>query len=139
MFDLPVMTKAQRRGANKYRLMLYEAGFAQVQFSVYAKYLVNATGVRGLLPTLRAEIPDDGEVRVLRLTDEQWAGTYRSFGRVQVASEAIPTQLDLFADGKNLPETPITRGRDRTGVKSIEVKAPKSDQGQAISPTLPPT
>ena len=91
MFDLPVKTKEQRRGANRYRNMLYDQGFSQVQFSVYAKYLINASGVRSLLPRLRQAIPVNGEVRVLRLTDEQWSSTYRYFGDREVSPEERPS------------------------------------------------
>lgn len=96
MFDLPVVTKVQRRDATRYRQGLLDLGFSQVQLSVYVKYLVNATGVRSLLPQLRAGIPDNGEVRILRLTDEQWSKTYRYYGQTTVANEPRPTQLALF-------------------------------------------
>ena len=73
MFDLPVKTKQQRREATQYRKLLLDLGFSQVQLSVYSKYLVNASGVRGILPWLKGRVPPRGEVRVLRLTDEQRA------------------------------------------------------------------
>lgn len=100
MFDLPVVTREQRSEANKYRKALYDSGFEQIQFSVYAKYLVNASGVRSLLPVLRGRIPANGEVRVIRLTDEQWAGMYRYYGQVELRPERVPTQLALFGAAK---------------------------------------
>lgn len=96
MFDLPVGTKEQRRRATKYRKTLLDLGFSQVQLSVYSKYLVNASGLRGLIPWVRDGIPPDGEVRMLRLTDEQWAATYRYYGPAQISVEAKPEQLGLF-------------------------------------------
>lgn len=98
MFDLPVNTKEQRRQATRYRKLLLDDGFSMVQFSVYAKYLVNATGLRAMLPWMRTNIPTGGAVRVLRLTDEQWAGTYRYFGVEQIAVEPVPTQLAIAFD-----------------------------------------
>jgi len=98
MFDLPVKSRGQRKAANDYREMLYEAGFSQVQFSVYAKYLINATGMRSLLPALRGHVPPEGEVRILRLTDEQWAGMYRYYGRGEVPPESTPQQMVLITD-----------------------------------------
>lgn len=98
MFDLPVATKPQRRLATKYRKNLLDLGFSMIQFSVYAKYVINATGLRSMLPIIRSEIPPNGEVRVLRLTDEQWAATYRYYGVAEVAVEAIPEQLGLALD-----------------------------------------
>ena len=119
MFDLPVKTKEQRRGANRYRNMLYDQGFSQVQFSVYAKYLINASGVRSLLPRLRQAIPVNGEVRVLRLTDEQWSSTYRYFGDREVSPEERPSQLELFLPKEKMDEDQLLIiGSNRTGVKT---------------------
>ena len=98
LFDLPVKTKVQRRNANRYRNLLLDFGFLGIQYSVYAKYLVNASGLRAMLPTLKERIPSQGEVRILRLTDEQWAATYRFYGRTEVPIEMQPTQLGLFVD-----------------------------------------
>ena len=96
MFDLPVKSKEQRRGATRYRSMLLDLGFSQIQFSVYAKYLVNATGARTIVTRLKTGIPNNGDVRALKITDEQWAGTYRWFGSVEVEMETKPAQLVLF-------------------------------------------
>ena len=38
MFDLPVMTKAQRKAAMKFREFLLDQGFEKGQFSVYARF-----------------------------------------------------------------------------------------------------
>ena len=98
MYDLPVKTKPQRRDATRYRHLLLDFGFIGIQYSVYCKYLVNATGVRSMLPDLKRSIPPSGEVRILRLTDEQWASTYRFYGPTEVEIEGRPTQLVLFVD-----------------------------------------
>lgn len=108
MFDLPVKTREQRRRASQYRLMLLEIGFSMVQLSIYSKYLINATGLRSILPQIKNEIPNNGAVRVMRLTDEQWASTYRYYGPIDTSNEPIPDQLALFADE---PEEEKTEGR----------------------------
>ena len=96
MFDLPVTTKEQRRLASQYRNMLLDMGFSQVQYSIYSKYFINATGVRRILTPLKSYIPDMGEVRALRITDEQWAGTFRWYGPNEMPVENKPSQLALF-------------------------------------------
>ncbi len=96
MFDLPVKTKDQRRLASNYRNMLLDFGFSQIQYSIYYKYFVNATGVRRVLTPLKICVPERGEVRALRVTDEQWASTFRWYGPLDAAVEAKPSQLVLF-------------------------------------------
>ena len=116
MFDLPVLTRAERKAANHYREMLYDYGFSQVQFSIYAKYVINATGLRTILPSLRGNVPPAGEVRVLRLTDEQWASMYRYYGAREVPPEERPSQLTLISDEEiesNRATDPVGRTRGR--------------------------
>ena len=98
MFDLPTMTKKQRKEASRYRNLLRDFGFSMVQLSVYSKYLVNGTGLLPILPVLKSRVPPLGEVRVLRLTDDQWAGMYRYYGPSAVEVERAPSQLALFDD-----------------------------------------
>lgn len=95
MFDLPTKTKVQRRHATQYRNQLLDLGFSQVQLSVYSKLLVNASGIRAMLPILR-NVPPNGEVRILRLTDQQWASTWRYYGDRQIENHQQPEQLLLI-------------------------------------------
>lgn len=98
MFDLPTKTKRQRREATRYRNGLLDLGFSQVQLSVYCKYLINASGVRAILQPLRLNIPDYGAVRILRLTDEQWAHAYRYYGKRELPNQPPYEQLVLLSD-----------------------------------------
>ncbi len=41
MFDLPVMTKKERKVASRFRNDLLDQGFLMIQFSVYARPCVN--------------------------------------------------------------------------------------------------
>lgn len=96
MFDLPVITKQQRRSANQYRKFLLNIGFDPVQLSVYCKYLVNATGAIRILEEVKATVPFEGEVRVIRLTDTQWSTQSRFFGPNNTAVERQPQVLEIF-------------------------------------------
>ena len=101
MFDLPTRTKQQRRDASRYRNLLRDLGFNMTQLSVYSKYLINATGLLPILPQLKTNVPPNGQVRVIKLTDDQWAGMYRYYGPATLPTESAPTQLILFDDEEN--------------------------------------
>jgi len=77
MFDLPTVTKQERNSANNYRHMLLDEGFSRIQWSVYAKYFINGTGLTRTSYLLKSELPPGGVVRLLKLTDSQWAATVR--------------------------------------------------------------
>ena len=96
MFDLPVKTKLQRKHATDYRKQLLESGFSAIQLSIYAKYVLNASGLRSIVSPLKKAVPAGGEVRLLRLTDTQWGEMYRWFGAKELKPEERPSQLLLF-------------------------------------------
>ena len=72
MFDLPVLTKAQRRTATEFRNALLEDGFFMVQFSVYTRACPDVDRMEKHAERLQKMVPEAGNVRVLFLTDAQW-------------------------------------------------------------------
>ena len=71
-FDLPVKTKIERRRATQFRNFLIKDGYYMVQFSVYAR-LCNGIDMANIhRDRLRANIPDNGSIRVLTITEKQY-------------------------------------------------------------------
>ncbi len=96
MFDLPVLTPEQRREATQFRKSLISFGYSMVQFSVYAKYIPIGGRDRGTISQLKRALPPGGEVRMLHVSDHQWAKALR-FRNRQVQSHAeAPEQLTIF-------------------------------------------
>lgn len=96
MFDLPVQTKAQRKAATGFRKDLLGDGFDRLQFSVYARpcpteenALVHAKRVKGFLPP-------DGQVRILKFTDKQFARMECYQSAMSSPAESVPGQIQLF-------------------------------------------
>lgn len=96
MFDLPTLTAEQRRAANGYRKLLLDRGFSRVQLSVYCRYIINATAALPVVNNLKATVPDEGYVRILSLTDRQWASGWHLYGSRYIPQEEPPEQLLLF-------------------------------------------
>ena len=96
MFDLPVDTAQKRKIANKYRVKLLNLGFSRVQLSVYCKYLISASGVAWLSHVIEQNMPDAGTVRMLTITDTQWAKMLYFEGKKQGNVEPPPEQLLIF-------------------------------------------
>ena len=96
MFDLPVETKRQRREATRFRNDLLDWGFCMVQFSVYVKYWPTGGQDHATLRAIKSHLPEGGQVRVLALTDRQWATGLR-FDNARPRKEAgSPEQLMIF-------------------------------------------
>lgn len=73
MFDLPVITKEQRKQASDFRADLLDDGYFMVQFSVYARACPDPDRTNKHRARLKKIIPPAGNVRVLFLTDVQWS------------------------------------------------------------------
>ena len=73
MFDLPVLTKQQRRRATKFRNDLLDLGFEMAQFSVYMRFCGGRPAADALANRVERRIPPEGRVSILAFTDKQYA------------------------------------------------------------------
>lgn len=96
MFDLPVTTKAARKRAAKFRKDLLSRGFTMLQFSVYARHCAGEEFASGVARDVRSVLPDDGQVRLVRLTDRQFGKMEVYYGKKRRPTEEPPPQLMLF-------------------------------------------
>lgn len=96
MFDLPVKTKLQRSQATSFRNLLLDLGFWRCQYSVYTMYCLTAGGSRVPVQKLKSALPAGGQVRIVHISDQQWAKAIRfSNGDPDERGEQ-PDQLTLF-------------------------------------------
>lgn len=96
MFDLPVDTKAARRAYAQFRRALLKDGFARLQFSVYARHCASEENADVHAQRVERALPEDGEVRVLTITDKQFERMRVFWGKLRKPPEPPPLQLELF-------------------------------------------
>ena len=72
-FDLPVTTKAERKIYTTFRKMLLKKGYMMLQFSVYAKIFSNRDSVIQHIEQLRKNVPQEGEIRIMMVTEKQYS------------------------------------------------------------------
>ena len=96
MFDLPVLTKAERRHATAFRELLLDLGYQRTQLSVYSRFSPSVTSVIPAISTIKGSLPEGGEVRILSITDHQWATALRFCNAKGVDAESTPSQLAIF-------------------------------------------
>ena len=96
-FDLPVKTKPQRRKATQFRNFLIKDGYYMVQFSVYARVCNGNDMVELHKKGLKANVPDDGSIRVLVITEKQYENVEILLGRKSKYEKPIEFEtLSLF-------------------------------------------
>ena len=72
-FDLPVVTKADRRAYTVFRRFLLNDGYDMIQFSVYGRILNGPDAEQKHMKRLVANLPPEGSVRMLTVTEKQFA------------------------------------------------------------------
>lgn len=72
LFDLPVITRKERRAASKFRNDLLDNGYLMLQYSVYARCAVTLDKKARLINELRQMNPGTGNIQCLFITDAQW-------------------------------------------------------------------
>ena len=96
MFDLPVKSKEQRKRATEFRKALVADGFEMMQFSVYFRPCPSDENAVVHVRRVRALLPPEGRVRILRITDKQFGRMLSFFGRKSNPVEKMPSQLGMF-------------------------------------------
>ena len=96
MFDLPVATKTERKLYTRFRKHLLSEGFLGLQYSVYARYFESEEATTACRRRVAEKIPAFGRVRVLHVTERQFATMSVFFGKRREEPEQPPDQLLLF-------------------------------------------
>ncbi len=96
MFDLPVVEKAERKAATKFRNTLLDLGFEMAQFSVYMRFCASQGEVDSYSKRVEAGLPSGGKVNILTFTDKQYERIQTYRGRNKQSAQKAPDQFDLF-------------------------------------------
>ncbi len=95
-FDLPVNKTEQRRVATRFRKDLIDDGYTMLQFSVYCRVCRGQDIVDRQIKRLKKIIPEEGNVRVLQVTDKQYGSMLFLVGEQKKEEKFGAEQLLLF-------------------------------------------
>ena len=96
MFDLPVMTKPERKAATKFREWLLDEGHEMSQLSIYMRFCVGREQVERRTRDIAKSRPGTGQVHVLAVTDRQFEQMAVFRGSARGRGRSAPDQLELF-------------------------------------------
>lgn len=72
-FDLPVITKEQRKIYVQFRKFLIKNGYIMMQYSVYCKIFANREAAVKHVGILEKNVPKSGQIRILLVTEKQYS------------------------------------------------------------------
>jgi len=97
MFDLPTNTKEHRKEYTKFHSFLMRDGYDMLQYSVYARICPNGDSADKHLKRLRTYSPSKGAVRVITITNKQFAEAHIITGdRTRQEKRVTEAQMLLF-------------------------------------------
>ena len=91
-FDLPMLTREETRCYNKFHKFLLKNGYVMMQYSIYSKILPNKDSVNWHMEVLKKNLPPDGSVMSLCITEKQYAGMKNLICTKKALDEKITTK-----------------------------------------------
>lgn len=96
-FDLPTVTKADKRAYVVFRRFLIQDGYDMIQWSVYGRIVNGFDDMQTHLKRLASNLPPDGSVRCLPVSEKQFAQMKLLVGRPKIQEKKVNAdQLLLF-------------------------------------------
>jgi CRISPR-associated protein Cas2 len=96
MFDLPTDTSEDRRRYTQFRKMLLKNGYAMLQFSVYGRHCASDENAEVHEKRVMFSLPPKGHVRIIKVTEKQFARMKTFYGKQARKTEEPPLQLSFF-------------------------------------------
>ncbi len=97
IFDLPVISKKERRLATGFRNFLLDDGFEMLQYSVYTRLCADRDNAYTHLNRIKKAAPSNGSIRILMLTEKQFVDMYVVTGEKSAQEiKNTPKQLTFF-------------------------------------------
>lgn len=92
MFDLPVETESQRRAYRIFRKELIKEGFVMIQYSIYVRICPSREYANRLENRIKKNLPEEGNVRLLCVTEKQYEDMKLLVGSRLASETAIGTE-----------------------------------------------
>lgn len=96
MFDLPTLTKVDKKNSARFRKDLEKDGFIMHQWSVYIRYCASLESAKLHIKRVRSFTPSKGLVSILIITDKQYADIVNIWGAIEKKNPQKPMQLEIF-------------------------------------------
>ena len=95
-FDLPTVTKKDRKIYATFRKDLLRDGFAMFQFSIYMRFCASRENADVHVKRTKRRLPEHGKVCIMQITDKQFGMIELFHGQKEVEPEKPNQQLELF-------------------------------------------
>lgn len=95
-FDLPTLTKADKKAYVQFRRFLIQDGYDMIQWSVYGRITNGFDDMETHIKRLSANLPADGSVRCLVISEKQFAQMKLLVGQPKFQEKKLNAQQMLL-------------------------------------------
>ncbi|MHB1143510.1 MAG: CRISPR-associated endonuclease Cas2 [Thiobacillus sp.] len=95
-FDLPTVTKAEKRAYTVFRRFLLQDGYDMIQWSVYGRMVNGFDDAEKHLKRLSASLPKEGSIRCLQVSEKQFASMKLLVGQRSFQEKTVNAQQILL-------------------------------------------
>ena len=95
-FDLPTITKKDKKGYATFRKNLQRDGFMMFQLSIYARHCASYDNATVHIKRVKSFLPQYGNVCIMCITDKQFSNIEVFNGKVPEEKSIEGQQLELF-------------------------------------------
>ncbi|MCK9477654.1 MAG: CRISPR-associated endonuclease Cas2 [Candidatus Muirbacterium halophilum] len=95
-FDLPTKTKSDKRNYILFRRFLLKQGFLMMQWSVYSRICKGDDSTDKYFRRIETNLPPKGNIRILKITEKQYAGMKLLLGKFIPEEQFGVQQLLVF-------------------------------------------
>ncbi|MGB8764392.1 MAG: CRISPR-associated endonuclease Cas2 [Burkholderiales bacterium] len=95
-FDLPSVTRAEKRGYVLFRRFLLQDGYDMIQWSVYGRMVNGFDDAEKHLKRLAANLPKEGSVRCLQVSEKQFSNIKLLVGQRSHQEKTVNSQQILL-------------------------------------------
>ena len=96
MFDLPTVTKKDKKEAARFRKELEKDGFTMYQYSIYIRYCGSQESANVHIKRVKSILTPSGKVSILTVTDKQYSKIINMWGEIKQKAQETPIQLEFF-------------------------------------------
>lgn len=91
-FDLPMISDAEIRRYTRFRKYLLSNGYNMMQYSIYSKICPNRDTIRWHMQDLERNLPPDGSVMVMMVTEKQYQSIQSLVGSKKALDRKITSK-----------------------------------------------
>lgn len=88
-FDLPSVSKVEKRSYVKFRKFLLDDGFLMLQYSIYSRFCKNMQDASKHIKRVKQIAPTDGSIRILCITERQFEEMILVIGEASESEKTV--------------------------------------------------